>query len=240
MMLRDELTRRGLNEAMTALRYLNPPDYFVVQSTVYSEERQEDQQEALARVPGVGAGHDVALAELIKLAQEHADLYPLLVDTVKKYIKIFDRQDLDERLRADLVTVLDTFLDHAAGLENFDDGWRVFMRRYLASIRPIVGEHAIVRSAKVSDTASVPTSFLQELEALREQVEELSDEVSHVTARDPPSLSSRECQSTHRTQRARLRVELNEQIAETNVLRALPVERSPDWPKKVSSRQASS
>lgn len=176
-MLRDELTRRGLDEAMTALRYLNPPDDFLVQMTVYSEERQEDQQEALTRGSGVVQTDNVALTELIKLAQEHAELYPLLVDTVKRYVKIFDREDLDDRLRADLVVVLDTFVDHAAQLENFDDGWRVFMRRYLASIKPIVGEHAIIQSAKVSDTASVPTSFLKELEALRDQVEELSDEV---------------------------------------------------------------
>jgi hypothetical protein len=38
----------------------------------------------------------VPLTELIKLAQEHFELYPLLVDTVKKYVQIFDRKDLDE------------------------------------------------------------------------------------------------------------------------------------------------
>lgn len=36
------------------------------------------------------------LSELVRLAQEHADLFPLLVDTVKAYTVIFDRSDLDE------------------------------------------------------------------------------------------------------------------------------------------------
>lgn len=83
------------------------------------------------------------------------------------------------------------------------------MRRYLSSVQHIVGQQAVVRASKSADTASVPTSFLEELETLRNRVEELSDE------------------------RLKLKSELNEQIAETNVLRALPPDRSPDSPTKV-------
>lgn len=39
---------------------------------------------------------EVPLPELLKLAQEHEDLYPLLVETVKKYVAIFERKDIDE------------------------------------------------------------------------------------------------------------------------------------------------
>jgi diaphanous 1 len=64
MLLRDELARRGLNEAMTVrstslsrlsiqltctlmqtLRYMNPPDALATQIAVYMEEKQEDQEE---------------------------------------------------------------------------------------------------------------------------------------------------------------------------------------------------
>ena len=52
------------------------------------------------------------------------------------------------------------------------------MRQYLSSVQHIVGQQAVVRASRISDTASVPTSFIEELEALRAKVEELSDEVS--------------------------------------------------------------
>lgn len=70
MMLRDEFSRRGLNEAMAVsgllvrfaslitetkvqgLRYVNPPEYLLTQISVYTEERQEDQEELHERTIG--------------------------------------------------------------------------------------------------------------------------------------------------------------------------------------------
>lgn len=133
-------------------------------------------------------------------------------------------------LRLSLVTVLDNFVDHAAHLENFDEGWRTFMRQYLSSVQHIVGQQAVVRASKGADTASVPTSFLEELEALRKKVEELSDEVSDQCFM---ALQETSAHTIFASQRVKLRSELNEQIAETNVLRALPSGRSPELPRKV-------
>ena len=62
-------------------------------------------------------------------------------------------------------------------LENFDEGWRVFLRQYLASVEHIVGQQSEIRSPTLPDVGSIPTSFFEELEALRSKVEELSDEV---------------------------------------------------------------
>lgn len=133
-------------------------------------------------------------------------------------------------LRLSLVTALDNFVDHAAHLENFDEGWRTFMRQYLSSVQHIVGQQAVVRASKGADTASVPTSFLEELEALRKKVEELSDEVSDQCFM---ALQETSAHTISASQRVKLRSELNEQIAETNVLRALPSGRSPESPRKV-------
>lgn len=44
----------------------------------------------------LGSESDVPLSDLIRLAHEHEELYPKLVDTVKKYIKVFERKDVDE------------------------------------------------------------------------------------------------------------------------------------------------
>ena len=55
IMLRDELTRRGLNEIMTALRYLNPPEGLQRQLQVYADERREDLEDVHSRAVGGGA-----------------------------------------------------------------------------------------------------------------------------------------------------------------------------------------
>jgi len=52
MMMRDEFARRGLNEAMQGLRYVDPPDALLRQLNVYVEERQEDQEELHERTAG--------------------------------------------------------------------------------------------------------------------------------------------------------------------------------------------
>jgi hypothetical protein len=73
--------------------------------------------------------------------------------------------------------VLDNFVYHAVQLDDFDAGWKQFMRKYLSSIQHIVGQQAIVIQSSKSDAASVPTSFIEELEGLRSKVEELDEEV---------------------------------------------------------------
>lgn len=196
---------------------------------MYTEERQEDQEELHERTVGQARGEcvpfllsrpslmtdpylrstsTVPLPELIRLAQEHQETYPKLISTVKKFLHVFER-DIDDGFRADLFVVLESFIDHASHLEDFDQGWRTFIVQYLSSVQHLVGQQSVIRSSRVADTNSVPTSFLDELEGLRAKVDELSEE------------------------RTTLRAELNEQIAETNTLRALPVERSPEPGDKV-------
>jgi diaphanous 1 len=84
---------------------------------MYTEERQEDQEELHERTVGGEcvcspfcllrpiqltflhfSTSSVPLPELIRLAQEHGDLYPTLINTVQKYLRIFER-DIDEYVR---------------------------------------------------------------------------------------------------------------------------------------------
>jgi diaphanous 1 len=95
---------------------------------------------------------------------------------VKSYVSIFDRE-IDSSLRDNLLLILDNFVNHAVQLDDFDTGWKQFMRKYLTSIQHIVGQQAIVVQSSKSDAASVPTSFIEELEGLRAKVEELDEEV---------------------------------------------------------------
>ena len=103
-------------------------------------------------------------------------------------------------------------VDHAL-VSLSDDSWHLFMKRFAASVQHITGQELEVKAA--SDTNSM-TIVEQQLEELRSQVEELSDEVGI-------ALNITICILNLCIQRTELRNELNQQIAEINTLKSLPL-----------------
>jgi len=55
--------------------------------------------------------------------------------------------------------------------------WLDRITSFLSQAEPIVGRLALVSSSRARETADVPSSFLDDLLALRKQVEQLNDEV---------------------------------------------------------------
>lgn len=55
--------------------------------------------------------------------------------------------------------------------------WSDRLSSFLSQAEPILGRLALVVSSKASETADVPSSFLEDLLALRKQVEQLNEEV---------------------------------------------------------------
>ncbi|KAJ6583786.1 hypothetical protein B0H10DRAFT_2168123 [Mycena sp. CBHHK59/15] len=206
ILLREEFGRRGLNEVVVALRYIKPPDSLLTQLDVYTEEKFEDEQDMREQTRSLmsrGSGHErgrsdseVALEDLVRLAKQHGELYPMMVEIMNHYGQILQR-DVGIQLKADLFTILDRFVEQAAKLDDFDDSWHIFMKRFAASVVHITGQELEVTA--VSENASSSTIVEQELESLRTKYEELSDE------------------------RTELRNKLNQQIAEMNTLKSLPL-----------------
>lgn len=58
-----------------------------------------------------------------------------------------------------------------------DDSWHTFIKRIAASVQHITGQELQIKSVSDADSGSV----VEEVEALRSKVEELSDEVSLLT-----------------------------------------------------------
>ncbi|SPO21738.1 related to Diaphanous protein homolog 1 [Ustilago trichophora] len=204
--LRDEFARRGLNEVLVSLRYIDPPESLATQIQVYVEEKQEDQDElhdrALTltdRERGRDAMSDLGEAgEILRSAQDtHEDLYPIMISILRHTSSILDR-DIDHQFKTDLLFVVEKYVEQSVHVADFDEGWRSFMRSYLANIQHLVGKQAMIKANRMSDTSTVPSSFIEELEGLRAKVEELSDD------------------------KAKLRTKLNEQTAEVITLRSLP------------------
>lgn len=120
--LRDELTRRGLNEAMTGLKYAQPPDALLAQLSLYAEERQEDLEElrergaARALIDGgrgradSAATNDPTLPELLRVAEEKSSRFAELEGMIEA------RDKEIEYLKRALETVYSRFKkerDHA-------------------------------------------------------------------------------------------------------------------------------
>lgn len=95
---------------------MDPGEYLLTQLDLYVEEsqlvisscllcflclsvwstEQEDMEELRYRSLGQPDDQlEYTLTELARLAQEHSDLYPVLVDTVKRYVLILER-DIDK------------------------------------------------------------------------------------------------------------------------------------------------
>lgn len=121
IMLREELGRRGLNEIIVvctfraffyaisnfeaqALRYVKPPDTLLTQLDVYTEEKFEDEEDMRDRLREMMAqrakGHqhersksdsEVALHDLIQLAKQHGELYPMMLEILSHYGQILQK-----------------------------------------------------------------------------------------------------------------------------------------------------
>jgi diaphanous 1 len=76
---------------------MSPPEALLTQLDLYAEEKAEDQESLRYQTLGRQSDDslDYSLGQLAKLAQEHSDNYPVLVDTMKRYVQILER-DIDE------------------------------------------------------------------------------------------------------------------------------------------------
>ncbi|KAI0776213.1 FH2-domain-containing protein [Trametes elegans] len=199
ILLREEFSRRGLNEVIVTLRYIKPPESLVTQLDVYTEEKFEDEEDMRERARDVmdhrpsRSESEAVLDDLLRIAKQHEELYPLMLATFKRYGDIFARE-MDPQLKADLFAVLDKFVEQAALLDDFDDSWCAFLTRFAESVQHVTGQVVDVRLATDADH-----SLLQaEIDQLRATVDKLSAE------------------------RTELRNELDQQVAELNTLKSIP------------------
>jgi len=84
------------------LRYIKPPDLLLTQLNLYTEEKFEDEEDMhertrhlLRTTQGTSerprSESEVALQDLVLLAKQHDNLYPVMVDILKHYGQILQR-----------------------------------------------------------------------------------------------------------------------------------------------------
>lgn len=116
VLLREEFGRRGLNEAIVvccfltflclpeytkyqALRYIKPPESLLTQIDVYTEEKYEDEEDMRERARNLIKGHarplsesDFVLGEVLNLAKQHGEVYPIMMETLKRYALLLEKE----------------------------------------------------------------------------------------------------------------------------------------------------
>jgi diaphanous 1 len=84
------------------LGYINPPDLLLTQLNLYTEEKSGDEEDMHERTRhllrekrGISerprSESEVALQDLVLLAKQHDNLYPVMVDILKHYGQIIQR-----------------------------------------------------------------------------------------------------------------------------------------------------
>lgn len=90
---------------MKAMRYIGPPDYLLRQLSVYTEEKFEDEEDLRER--SLSLAHKLRLPQhtreisesqevfsaLITLAKQHASIYPIILETLRRCTHILEQHD---------------------------------------------------------------------------------------------------------------------------------------------------
>ena len=81
------------------MRYVKPPDSLLTQLDIYTEEKFEDEEDMRERARDVMSEHrrsrsesGAVLDELLRVAKQHEELYPMMLATLKRYGDIFERE----------------------------------------------------------------------------------------------------------------------------------------------------
>jgi diaphanous 1 len=86
-----------------ALRYIHAPDILLKQIKVYTEEKFEDEEDLRERFLSPmrfdrGRNHvkqvsesQEAFQELVELAKQHGEIYPVMIEILRRYSKILER-----------------------------------------------------------------------------------------------------------------------------------------------------
>lgn len=91
---------------------MKPPDSLLTQLDVYVEEKYEDEEDMRERVQaaarqalrGTSSGNtqaEAVLEDIITLARQHGELYPIMVETLRRYGTLLQR-DMEQLVHANV------------------------------------------------------------------------------------------------------------------------------------------
>ncbi|THH12248.1 hypothetical protein EW145_g96 [Phellinidium pouzarii] len=170
--LREEFSRRGLNEIIVTLRYIRPPDSIITQIDVYTEEKFEDEEDLRERTRTLvkdvkgGSEFELACAMLYDLSAREEVLRPSTIELLRRLGTLLGRETT-LKFKADYLTVLSVLLEQGVSYDELVD-WGQLLQQFVSCIGPIIGQQLNIRSSFDTIKADADSG---EIEVLRKQVE---------------------------------------------------------------------
>lgn len=86
------------NGILQTLKYMKPPEALLTQVNVYTEEKFEDEEDLRERTRSrfrrrerSQSESELTLESLITIAKQHKEIYPMMIDTLKWYTVILEK-----------------------------------------------------------------------------------------------------------------------------------------------------
>ncbi|KAF8443028.1 hypothetical protein L210DRAFT_3153707 [Boletus edulis BED1] len=175
IMLRDEFSRRGLNETVAALRYIKPPDSLLKQLDMYTEEKYDDEEHFRerarravrdSRIRSMEAPESsILLEEIMQTARllEAGDA----VESILRRLNGILQGVSDLSFKSGILSVMDEFVGGIATMEDSDQAWTTYLQTLVASVQRLCGRKLPVGNTKMLE---------EEAQGLRKQLEVLTRE----------------------------------------------------------------
>lgn len=179
VVLRDEFTRRGLNEAMVTLRYMKPPDKLSVQLDVYNEEKFEDEEDMRERANNlikrmddnkpVASESDAACQRLFGLVKQNEGFEPLVIGIIDQLTAILNNHSTSSFM-VDILDMLYSLLQEVVKLSTIENDVSSFLDIFSRSVSKICGQDT--SSNRLNNDISAFDSEVEN-DSLRSKLEEL-------------------------------------------------------------------
>ncbi|KIM29475.1 hypothetical protein M408DRAFT_8151 [Serendipita vermifera MAFF 305830] len=179
ILLREEFSRRGLNEVMVGLRYLKPPDSLLKQLDAYSEDKYEDEEDirdqlrALARKQhGVNNNKaDDSLDSWLQNLEVSSPETSASLRTTLKALSKLSEEATTSNFKMDILFICEKFVENAALLGDFEEHWVIFLDRFAEAIHHLIPKPF----PSIKDEAN---GHVKDFELLQEQVRSMSTTIS--------------------------------------------------------------
>ncbi|KAH0840265.1 hypothetical protein J3R83DRAFT_1272 [Lanmaoa asiatica] len=176
IVLRDEFSRRGLNEVLVALRYVKPPDSLLKQLDMYTEEKYEDEEdfrERARRAVRDSRRQSVEASEPSILFDEIMQAARLLeaggaVESILRKLNVVLQGVSDPLFKSGTLSVMDEFVAGVAAVEDSEQAWTTILQTQVASVQRLSRRKLPIGNTKTLEG---------EIQELRNQVEVLTREV---------------------------------------------------------------
>ncbi|PVF96346.1 FH2-domain-containing protein [Serendipita vermifera] len=176
VMIREELSRRGLNETIVALKYVKPPETLLKQLEAYVEEKFEDEEDLREQVHSTRrrtpssnsvSSDDSFVLRLLRIKDMYPDTDVPLDEIIASYESLFTR-DIPLSTKLNILRLSQAFMQSTPLLEDLDRDWESFVDQFSTVVQSIISKSLTSSRPRQEENSK------ELAEALAKQVEELS------------------------------------------------------------------